>query len=111
MDPWVEDALKGLDGYDLLGPFAVVEALTRLERIAWAAFVTALTREELEVAARAAMAQFWVEDGLPPPFLKQRRAEVLLRLDTMLEQFQRVRPYTVDEVLDALSAEADDSRR
>ena len=101
LHPRVVEALKGLESYDVLGPCAVIEALTRLERIAWAALVTGLTRGELEVAAREAMAHFWVKDGLPPPFLDHRRAEVLLRLDTMLEQLQRARPLIIaDEALE-----------
>lgn len=85
MDSTFTAALQGLETYDVLGPFAVVEALTRLQRIACAAHALGLSYEELWHAAQQVMDAHWVEDGLPAPFLDKLRAEVLLRLGTMLE--------------------------
>lgn len=88
MDPLLQKALTGLEKYDLLGPFAVVEALSRLERIARAAAGADLTSDELRAVAGQVMDAHWVTDGLSGSVTERRRAEVLLRLDTMLDQLQ-----------------------
>lgn len=87
----LRQALIGLEDYDLLGPLAVVECLQRLEQIAQAAAAADLSWESLQVAASQVMDQHWSADGLPEALLAPRRAEVLLRLDTMLEKIQAQR--------------------
>lgn len=87
----LRQALVGLEDYDLLGPFAVVECLQRLEQIAQAAGAAELSWEELQAVATQVMDHHWASDGLPEAFLAPRRAEVLLRLDTMLEKIQAQR--------------------
>ena len=87
------DAFEGLATYDLLGPFSVVEALQRLERIACAAAAMELSWEDMQCLAQEIMATRWENDGLPDALLAPRRAEVLLRLDVMLEQIQRQRQF------------------
>lgn len=84
----LQQELMGLETYDLLGPFAVVEALQCLERIVQAAVDADLSWQELEGVAQQVMHQSWGTDGLPEVYLAPRRAEVLLRLDTIFEQLQ-----------------------
>ena len=88
MDPLLQKALTGLEQYDLLSPFAIVEALSRLERIARAAAGADVTSDELRALARQVMDAHWVADGYSVTLMERRRAEVLLRLDTMLDQLQ-----------------------
>ncbi|KQR37709.1 hypothetical protein [Deinococcus sp. Leaf326] len=88
MDGPFLEALTELQDYEVFGSFAVVEGLVRLERIAKAALAAHVTSDELRAAARHVMDRYWNDTGSSPAFLERRRAEVLLRLDTMLDHLE-----------------------
>ena len=83
-----QQALSELEQYHLLSPSAVVESLQCLERIAYAAIAAELSWQGLQVLAQWIMDEHWMTAGLPEDYLSLRRAEVLLRLDTMFEGIQ-----------------------
>lgn len=95
----LQRALIGLENYDLLGPENTVEALQRLEHIAQAAVVAEIRNEDLRVLAQWVMEEHWGVDGLPDSFLAPRRAEVLLRLDTMFDQLQAQRRASYGRII------------
>jgi hypothetical protein len=88
MDGPFLEALAELQDYEVFGSFAVVEGLVRLERIAKAALAAHVTSDELRAAAQRVMDRHWSNTGSSPAFLERRRAEVLLRLDTMLDHLE-----------------------